>query len=118
MGADYYAYTIIGLQLNQNDLIGKDGEYIDEYWDNDCDDGGNIVLSDVEYEVVKLGEHYYVVGYKNIVCENGNSCVFKKCKSSLEELCEIKKKMCDNLKRIGLWSDNKFGIYTISKCSF
>jgi hypothetical protein len=118
MGVDYYAYTIIGLQLCEKDLIGKDDEYIDEYWDNDCDDGGVIVLSNVEYNVTKLGNYYYVIGQKDVVYDDGNGCAFKKCKSSLEELCEIKKKMSDNLGRISLWSDNKFGIYTISECSF
>lgn len=117
MGCDYYAYTIIGLQLEENDLIGKDNEFIDEYWPDDCDEGGSIVLSDVEYDVKKYGNYYYVVGHMDTIYYDGD-CGYKKCKCSLEELCEIKKKMCNDLGRIKLWSDNKFGIYTILDCSF
>lgn len=125
MGVDYYARTIVGLRLIEKDLIDDEtNNYINEY--RHVYDSGNAGIltvcdsdsdenDDIMYEVKKIDEYYYVVAHMTMSDEN-SPC--SKSNHTLDELCESRGKMRDDLDSIGLWDYNKFGTYTILECSY
>lgn len=124
MGCDYYAHTIIGLRLTEDDLINEEtGEYVKEYSNNDNDDYNGIITiydmkGDIVYEVKRFGEYYYVIADMNSVWYMGDESVCEKSEFSLEMLCEKRTRMRDDLSEIGVWDNSKFGIYTIIECLY
>jgi|SRR5579862_201154 len=107
------------------------------YTDDDEDENGVqgiININNQKYKVIRPTEHeqwFYITLYKGIRDgpRNYNEKETVKCELSFEELMKMRDEMKNNLmeieshyrtidKKFSLWSDDKFGIYTIVDYSY
>lgn len=136
MGADYYSYAVIGVEIDQKKLYQK--PINKKAFEHDypktmkfCPNTGNKLWEEVEEPIPEwddedeLGEYKVYFSTDDtrcfigvIVCESGPYKGEVNFVQFPDDLEDKKQKLKDFLTPLGLWDESKFGVYSIMRCSY
>ncbi len=136
MSADFSSYLFIGLPIDKSKLVTVEKvkafyhEFPEEYRVSPIDgkplwkinhipitgyDDSNDKLFD--YDVICTDEEQYFICFKKYEADSENEFV-KLSDTEINKFTDIKKTMKECLEPLGLWVEDKFGIYSILNCSY
>lgn len=117
-------YDYIDHYNDDNGIHDEDynGDFPEDYLSSDC---GILTINNTTYKVFKI-EDMYISVYYNYCIDNyhGYKCI--ECPLSLENLCELRQKLMDDMCTVDKWKNDihfidyfnkNFKIYTVSGCS-
>lgn len=114
-------------EFNYCPTCGKkniDSDFIDKFeWKASYDYPlyGTITINNIAYSIIQpIKEEHEKWLYINLYYESKHyeSEETMKCSCTLEQLVSLKESMKSDLTEIGLWDDEKFGIYTLINTSY
>ena len=134
MGADYYSYAVIGMEITDHEeklwIHSKQRAFNHNYPEtmNFDPKTGKKLWEEIKAPAVGVDEYgENLLGFKLVYGTNQESCFVagavvrsdyaKKC-DTIPDIQAIKKEMQAKLETLGLWDESKFGLWSILYCSY